>query len=266
MLLIYYTAVPFAVIYLTTVFGFSIKNANGLGNWNWGFNAIGVILIGVISDRFRVRKPFMVIGGVIAAVMLVVFLEQAGHHPGYYTLAIMLAVLALGLGIAYTPWMASYTETVEARNPALTATGLAIWGWIIRIVVFVSYLFIPVVINSVTPLVNYGGTVQAYATTVRQPDRLRHRAPGRRGHRAEDPAERHRHRAEDPAVGAGHREGRLRSAGERAEVRARAQGDPGQPGAVRQAGHVHEPGQDPARASWLRRSRRPAAVPTAWAS
>ena len=60
--------------------------------------------------------------------------------------------------------MASYTETVEARNPALTATGLAIWGWIIRIVVFVSYLFIPVVINSVTPLVNYGATVQAYAT------------------------------------------------------------------------------------------------------
>ena len=165
MLLIYYTAVLTSLIYLTTVFGFSIKNANGLGNWNWGFNAIGVILIGVISDRFRVRKPFMVIGGVIAAITLVVFLEQAGHHPGYYTLAIMLAVLALGLGIAYTPWMASYTETVEARNPALTATGLAIWGWIIRIVVFVSYLFIPVVINSVTPLVNYGGTVQAYATT-----------------------------------------------------------------------------------------------------
>ncbi|HLK75661.1 MAG TPA: MFS transporter [Streptosporangiaceae bacterium] len=164
MLLIYYTAVLTSLIYLTTVFGFSIKNANGLGNWNWGFNAIGVILIGVISDRFRVRKPFMVIGGVIAAITLVVFLEQAGHHPGYYTLAIMLAVLALGLGIAYTPWMASYTETVESRNPALTATGLAIWGWIIRIVVFVSYLFIPVVINSVTPLVNYGATVQQYAT------------------------------------------------------------------------------------------------------
>jgi MFS family permease len=164
MLLIYYTAVAFAVIYLTTVFGFSVKNANGLGNWNWGFNVIAVILIGIISDRFRVRKPFMVFGGVLAAVMTVIYLEQAGHHPGYYTLAIMLALLSLGLGIAYTPWMASYTETVEARNPALTATGLAIWGWIIRIVVFVSYLFIPVVINSVTPLVNYGGTVQAYAT------------------------------------------------------------------------------------------------------
>ena len=164
MLLIYYTAVAFAVIYLTTVFGFSVKNANGLGNWNWGFNVIAVILVGIISDRFRVRKPFMVIGGVLAAVMTVIYLEQAGHHPGYYSLAIMLALLSLGLGIAYTPWMASYTETVEARNPALIATGLAIWGWIIRVVVFIAYLCLPLVINSVTPLVNYGATVSAYAT------------------------------------------------------------------------------------------------------
>jgi MFS transporter, ACS family, D-galactonate transporter len=164
MLLVYYTAVAFSVIYLNSVFGFSVKNANGLGNWNWGFNAIGVILIGFVSDRFRVRKPFMVLGGVLAAVMLVVYLEQAGHHPGYYTLAGILAAMALGLGIAYTPWMASYTETVEARNPALTATGLAIWGWIIRVVVFLAYLLVPVVINTVTPLVNYGSTVSAYAT------------------------------------------------------------------------------------------------------
>src|SRR5258707_15664962 len=101
MLLIYYTAVAFAVIYLTTVFGFSVKDANGLGNWNWGFNVIAVILIGIISHRFRGRKPFMVIGGVLGAVMVVVYLEQAGHHPGYYSLALMLALLPLGLGLAY---------------------------------------------------------------------------------------------------------------------------------------------------------------------
>ncbi len=163
MLLIYYTAVGFAVIYLNSVFGFSIKDANGLGNWNWGFNAIAVIAIGMISDRFRVRKPFMVIGGIMGAVMVVVYLMQAGHHPSYYTMAIILALLSLGLGIAYTPWMASFTETVEDRNPALTATGLAIWGWIIRIVIFAAFLVLPHVVTSVTPLVTYGGTVQADA-------------------------------------------------------------------------------------------------------
>jgi MFS family permease len=165
MLLIYYTAVGFGLIYLSTVFGFSTKNANGLLNWNWGFNVIAVIMVGLLSDVVRVRKPFMVLGGVGAAVMTVIYLEQAGHHPGYYTLALLLAAGSLFLGIAYTPWMASFTETVEAHNPALTATGLAIWGWIIRVVVFVAFLIIPHVITSVTPLVNYGATVQSYVTT-----------------------------------------------------------------------------------------------------
>jgi MFS family permease len=163
MLLIYYTAVGFAVIYFQSIFGFTLKQANGLGNWNWGFNVIAVIGIGWISDKFKVRKPFMVIGGLLAAVMTIVYLSQAGHHPSYYTLAFIIAALSLGLGIAYTPWMASFTETVEARNPALTATGLAIWGWIIRVVIFAAFLVIPHVITTVTPIVNYGGTVQAYA-------------------------------------------------------------------------------------------------------
>jgi MFS transporter, ACS family, D-galactonate transporter len=164
-LLIYYSAVAFLVIYMTTVFGFTVKDANGLGNWEWGFNIVAVILIGMLSDRLRVRKPFMVIGGVAAAAMTVVYLLQFGHHPSYYTMAIILAALSFCLGVAYVPWMASFTETVEAHNPALTATGLAIWGLIIRIVVFVSYLIIPLVITSVTPLVNYGTTAQTYQAT-----------------------------------------------------------------------------------------------------
>jgi ACS family D-galactonate transporter-like MFS transporter len=163
-LLIYYSAVAFLVIYMVYVFGFSVKDANGLGNWEWGLNVAAVILIGFFSDRLRVRKPFMVVGGVAAAVMTVVFLLQFGHHPSYYTMAIIVAALSFCLGVAYVPWMASFTETVEARNPALIATGLAIWGWIIRIVVFVAYLIVPLVITSVTPLVNYGATVAGYAT------------------------------------------------------------------------------------------------------
>jgi MFS family permease len=164
MLLTYYTAVAFGVIYLSTVFGFSAKDANGLGNWNWGFNVLALILVGVVSDRFRVRKPFMIAGGIGAAIMIVIYLEQAGGHPSYYTIAIVLAALAFCLGVAYTPWMASYTETVESHNPALTATGLAIWGWIIRVIITIAFLLIPVFVTSVTPLVNYGTTVKTYAT------------------------------------------------------------------------------------------------------
>jgi len=163
MLLIYYTAVGFGVIYLTTIFGFSLKDANGLGNWNWGFDIIGLIIFGYLSDRMRVRKPFMVVGAALCAVTTVLFLIRAGHAEttSYYHLALLLAALGFTLSWCYVPWMASFTETVEARNPALTATGLAIWGWIIRVVVFIAFMIIPVVINSVTPLVDYGAGVSA---------------------------------------------------------------------------------------------------------
>ncbi len=167
MLLIYYALVGFLVIFATTVFGFTLKQANNLGYWCWAFNAGAVILVGMSSDRLRVRKPFMVVGGVGAAVMLVLFLLQSkvGAHPSFSTIAAILAIMLFFLGVAYTPWMASFTETVEHRNPAATATGLAIWGWIIRVVVFASSLLLLVVINTVTPLVNYGTQVATYAKT-----------------------------------------------------------------------------------------------------
>jgi hypothetical protein len=160
-LLVYFTAVGFGLIYFATIFGFSVGTANHLGDWNWGTNVVAVLLVGMVSDRLRVRKPLMVIGGVAAAVLLVVYLSQAGHHPTFVHLAIILAALSFFTGVAYTPWMASFTETVEARNPALTATGLAIWGWIIRVVVFVTYIILPHVITTVNPLVDYGSTLQA---------------------------------------------------------------------------------------------------------
>jgi MFS family permease len=168
MLLIYYALVGFLVIFAQTIFHFTLNQANNLGYWCWAFNAGAVILVGMTSDRFRVRKPFMVIGAIGAAVMIVLFLLQsksypATGHPSFATIAAILAIMLFFLGVAYTPWMASFTETVEHHNPAAVATGLAIWGWIIRVVVFASSLLLLVVINTVTPLVNYGGQVAAYA-------------------------------------------------------------------------------------------------------
>jgi hypothetical protein len=87
--------------------------------------------------------------------MLVVFLTNASHpHTGYYTLALQASLLALGISLVFAPWMAGYTESVEDKNPALVATGLALWGWILRLTVGVSFIFLPLVINSVNPIVD----------------------------------------------------------------------------------------------------------------
>jgi len=157
-LIIYYTAVGFFTIYFTSIHGFSLSQANGLGNWFWAFDAGALIVVGIISDKLGVRKPFMVIGAVGAIVMTIVFLNLgAGTSLG--TFALVISLNAVFLAIAYGPWMASFTETVEKHNPALTATGLAVWGWIIRAVVAISIAILPVVISAMTPLVTYGTPV-----------------------------------------------------------------------------------------------------------
>jgi MFS family permease len=157
-LLVYYTAVGFFTVYFTSLFNFTLSTANSIGNWFWAFDAAALIIIGIISDRVGVRKPFMVLGAVGAIVMTIVFLNL-GHGTTYATFALVISILAVFLAIAYAPWMASFTETVEKHNPALTATGLAVWGWIIRAVIAISLLILPTVVSSMTPLVTYGTQV-----------------------------------------------------------------------------------------------------------
>jgi MFS family permease len=74
-LIVYYTAVGFFTVYFTFLHGFSLSTANSIGDWMWAFDAGGLIVIGIISDRLRVRKPFMVVGGIGAAVLTIIFLN-----------------------------------------------------------------------------------------------------------------------------------------------------------------------------------------------
>jgi len=159
-LLIYYTAVGFFTIYFSSIHNYSLSTANSIGDWFWAFDAGALIIIGIISDRLRVRKPFMVLGAVGAIVMTIIFLNL-GKGTGYSTFAIVISINAVFLAIAYGPWMASFTETVEKHNPALVATGLAVWGWIIRAVIAISFIIMPLVVGSMTPIVQYGTQVAA---------------------------------------------------------------------------------------------------------
>jgi hypothetical protein len=106
----------------------------------------------------------MVIGGVGSIVMVSLFAVHA-TEPGtsYHTFVLLCAGIGVFSGITYAPWMASFTETVEKHNPAATASGLAVWGWIIRIVIAGSSALVPLVVTSATPLVDHGATVQVAA-------------------------------------------------------------------------------------------------------
>ncbi|MFD0327763.1 MFS transporter [Streptacidiphilus monticola] len=161
-LLLYFAAVGNFVVYFATTFGYTEQRANALANWYWAPNAVALVLVGLLSDRLRVRKPFMVVGALGTMAATALFATRATQPTtGYYTFALLCLAIGVLSGVAYAPWMASFTETVERHNPAATATGLAVWGWIIRIVVAVSAAFVPVVVTAVTPLVEHGAQVQA---------------------------------------------------------------------------------------------------------
>ena len=164
LLLVYYTTVAFGVIYLVTVFGFTPARANSLLNWSWAANAASLVVAGMWSDALGVRKPFMLVGGLGSAALIWLFMAQghAGGHPSFLSMAVVASAIAALMGGAYATWMASFTETVEAHNPALTATGLAIWGWLLRLIVTASFLLLPTVVNTVTPLVESPATLEAF--------------------------------------------------------------------------------------------------------
>ena len=164
-LLFYYTAVLFLPIFFETSMGFTDGQANGLLNWLWSATVLSMLVFGVLSDRLRVRKPFMLVGGLATVAIDLAFVAEAGDRsPSYRSIAILLALSGVLSSAAYVPWMASFTETVERRNPALTATGLAVWGWILRLVVAAAIIGLPHLVTSVTPLADDGAQVQAVAT------------------------------------------------------------------------------------------------------
>lgn len=164
-LLFYYIAVGFFVVYFATTFGYTPARANSLANWYWISNAIALVVAGVLSDLVKVRKPFMVVGGVVSAIGVAVFASLSTHlDTGYYTFAWLLVLIAAGGGVAYCAWMASFTETVEKHNPAATATGLAVWGWTIRMVVTFSLIGLTFAVGAASVLVDKGPAVQELAT------------------------------------------------------------------------------------------------------
>ncbi|MDA8072839.1 MAG: MFS transporter [Actinomycetota bacterium] len=160
LLIIFFTASGFFTVYFDTVFHrgttyFTLPQANGIDTWIWAADCIGLVVFGIVSDLTRVRKPFMIVGAFGALVMMVVLISLTGRpSTGYYTLVWVTTVLFLFTAMAYATWMASFTETVEARNPALVATGLAIWGAILRLAVAVSLFVLPFVVSSANQVVD----------------------------------------------------------------------------------------------------------------
>src|SRR6195952_3947570 len=117
-LLLYYILVGFTVVYFANVFGYTPAKANALANWYWIANAVSLFVTGFLTARFRVRKPFMIVGSVISIVGAILFaLAATKPDTSYYTFATYFILGSVGGGMAYVAWMASFNETGEKHNP-----------------------------------------------------------------------------------------------------------------------------------------------------
>jgi len=165
-LMFYYIAVGLFVVFFATNYGYTLAEANSLANWYWGLQAIALIITGLLSDWLKVRKPFMVIGGLISAAGVALFAlntnapaqarpTQADTNHWIY----LILLISIGGAIAFAAFMAAFTETVEKHNPAGTATGLAVWGAIIRVVVVFALTGFIFAVPAANPLVNHGTRV-----------------------------------------------------------------------------------------------------------
>ena len=148
-LLIYFAAVGFFPLYLSSVFGFTVAQANGLVSVFWLVNVAAAILIGFVSDRSLVRKPYMLAGSLTTIVVTFLFIGRIGIPTSSGLMIIFLSLFGITMAVGYVTWMAAYTETIEDINPALVATGMAVEGFILRMVVVLSTLAFSFVVTNV---------------------------------------------------------------------------------------------------------------------
>jgi len=147
-LLIYFAAVGFFPLYLSSIFKFTVAQANGLVGVFWTVNVVAAILIGFISDRTLVRKPYMLIGCLATIIVTFLFISRIGVPTSAGLMTVFLSLFGITLAVGYVTWLAAYTETVEDINPALVATGLAVQGFILRAVVVLSTLAFSFVVRN----------------------------------------------------------------------------------------------------------------------
>jgi MFS family permease len=146
-LVIYFTAITYFVFYLPEFLHFSLSSFNGIQEIYWGVNIVMLVVWGLVSDWLRVRKPFMLVGAA-GTIVSIILLMNARPGISFVGIALILSLMSASLSCGYGPWFASFTETLEAHNPALIATGTSLYGFATRLVLVPFGIIFPHIVGS----------------------------------------------------------------------------------------------------------------------
>jgi OPA family glycerol-3-phosphate transporter-like MFS transporter len=143
---LYWTFAIFGQTIFTTSFGMSTAQANGVVALGIVLNALAVVVVGRVSDRLRLRKPFTAVGTLLTIATLGYFISLIGTPVSGFQVTLVYAILYLVLGIAYVPWMANFSEDAEDVESRLQGAALGLWGMVVRVMIVVLLVVSPQVV------------------------------------------------------------------------------------------------------------------------
>ncbi|MEV4112901.1 MFS transporter [Nonomuraea sp. NPDC049695] len=145
---LYWTFAIFGQTILSGAFGMDAAAANRVVALGIVLNALAVVVVGRISDRIQLRKPFTAAGTVLTVAALAYFIAIVGPGVPAAQVTIVYALLYLFMGIAYVPWMANFSEDAEDVESRLQGSALGIWGMVVRVMIVVLLVVSPVVVKA----------------------------------------------------------------------------------------------------------------------
>jgi len=147
-LLFYITLTVLGQTMLEQTFKIETAKASSIMAGFWVLDLIMLIVVGRLSDKLQLRKPFSLIGTIAAVFITAYFITLMGEDTAPVgKLTITGALLGAALAFAYAPWMANYSEDAEDIDPRLQGTAWGVFGFITKAVAFVVLLVSPLVVE-----------------------------------------------------------------------------------------------------------------------
>ncbi|MGI5289134.1 MFS transporter [Nonomuraea polychroma] len=145
---LYWTFAIFGQTILAGAFGMEAAAANRVVALGIVLNAVAVVIVGRVSDRIQLRKPFTAVGTVLTVATLAYFISLIGPGVSAAHVTVVFALLYLFMGVAYVPWMANFSENAEDVEPRLQGSALGIWGMVVRVMIVVLLVVSPLVVEA----------------------------------------------------------------------------------------------------------------------
>lgn len=148
-LIVYMTLSLLGQTMLVDAFHVSVAKASSIMSAFWILDLAVLVIIGRVSDKLQLRKPFSLIGTALGVIVMIYFISLMGHATAPVTqLMICGALLGGTLAMAYAPWMANYSENAEDVDPRLQGTAWGVFGFLTKFIACLTLIACPIVVKA----------------------------------------------------------------------------------------------------------------------